>query len=164
MSEILKVISFILYWIVVPVIMFSLIVFGRIIAHKLRDTKKKVSANAGWWAGLILFVFFFIYHMPSISIPQISLASTTISMPIPGGISGTIIGIVLLWLLKPLIQKHAVGILTLILSSTGATSLFSYFLIRNINHFILSGILGLAFGTLLHLVIFPDNAHSLFSD
>lgn len=164
MSDVLKVISIVLFWIVVPIIMFSLIVFGKIIGHKLKDKQKKISANAGWWAGLILFVFFFIYHAPLISRPQISLATTTISLSIPFGIGGAIIGMVILWLLKSLIQKRAVGILTLILSSTGAISLFSYFLIRNINNLLLSSILGLAFGTLFHLVIFPESAHDLFSE
>jgi hypothetical protein len=161
MNDILRILIFALYWIIVPLIMFSLLVFGAIIAVKVKDKKKKISAIAGWWAGLVLFVFFFIFHISIIRIPSITMG-TTIALSIPAGIVGAVIGLLTLWVLKPLIKKRVVGFLTLILSFSGSVSLLSYFFIGNVNPYLFSGILGLAFGSLLHFVIFPENAQDIF--
>ncbi len=163
MNDALKIIGFGLFWIVVPILMFTLIVFGKIIGSKMKDKEKKTSANSGWWAGHILFVFFFTYHISIVTKPQIT-TDITISMSITGGIFGSVLGFIILWILKPLIQTRVVGILTLIFSCTGSISLFSYFFIGNVNQFLMSVMLGLAFGTLMHLVIFPKSAYNLFTD
>ena len=143
--------------------MISLIVFGRVIIHRTISQEKKTSASAGWWAGLVLSVFFITNNISSLASPHISIVPTQ-KLSLITGICTAILGSTIVWVLKPLIQNRAVGVITLLLSASGLCSLFSYFYIQNMNHFLLSGILGLAFGLLLHLAFFPNNFHGLFQE
>jgi hypothetical protein len=138
--------------------MLALIVLGRKMVGLAKAPNLKISANAGWWAGLVLFVFIIIYHFDAITLPSMEMRSN-LSVSIPGGVVGGILGFIVPWLLKILIQKRTIGIISMLLSAAGATSLFSYIFIRNLNNVLIGGVLGIAFGTLLHVVIFPENSY-----
>lgn len=63
-------IAFILFWLFVPGIMLGIVILGKRLAKRVSDSEMKTSARAGWWAGMVLFVFFFIYQIPNFKIPS----------------------------------------------------------------------------------------------
>jgi hypothetical protein len=61
LKPVFEIIAFILFWLFVPGIMLGIVILGKRLARKVSDSEMKTSARAGWWAGMVLFVFFFIY-------------------------------------------------------------------------------------------------------
>ena len=59
-----NVIIFIILWLIVPSIMAGLALLGRSIVKRTVEGENKVTAIAGGWAGLVLFVIYFIYKLP----------------------------------------------------------------------------------------------------
>jgi len=158
---IVNVLTFIVLWGVVPVIMAGLALMGRTIANRVAEGENKVSARAGLWAGLVLFVIYFVYKMPSFRVPEV-LIDKTLELNLWGTILGMLIGFGLLWGLKKLIFTRVVGFIILLLVFSGTSFLYSYFFIRTFNDFLLSSTLGIAFGALLHIIVMPRSIQDIF--
>lgn len=155
--------TFIVLWLVVPSIMVGLIVVGRSIVKRAVEGENKVTARAGWWAGLVLFVIYFIYKLPSFQIPEI-IIDRTLELNLRGVILGTLVGFVLLWILKICISSRVVGFIILFLVFSGTSLLYSYFFIRTFNDILLSSTLGIAFGVLLHIIVMPKSIQDIFTE
>jgi hypothetical protein len=159
-KPVFSVVVMILLWVLVPGIMLGVLFLSKRLSARVSDPQMKTSARAGWWAGMVLFVFFFIYQIPQMQIPD-SLVVANINLSYLGAIIGAAIGFSLLLTLGALIESRAIGIITLLLSFSAASALCNYFLIRLHNDILLSGTLGIAFGSLLYVVIFPKHMHRL---
>jgi len=157
------VLIFIVLWLIVPSIMVGLIVVGRSIVKRAVEGENKVTARAGWWAGLVLFVIYFIYKLPSFQIPEI-IIDRTLELNLRGVILGTLVGFVLLWILKICISSRVVGFIILFLVFSGTSLLYSYFFIRTFNDILLSSTLGIAFGVLLHIIVMPKSIQDIFAE
>jgi len=156
------VLTFIVLWLIVPSIMVGLIVMGRSIVKRAVEGENKVTARAGWWAGLVLFVIYFIYKLPSFQIPEI-IIDRTLELNLRGVILGTLVGFFLLLILKICISSRVVGFIILLLVSSGTSLLYSYFFIRTFNDILLSSTLGIAFGVLLHIIVMPKSIQDIFT-
>ena len=167
MNEVLTLVgdflTFIVFWLIVPSIMVGLIVVGRSIVKRTVEGENKVTAIAGWWAGLVLFVIYFIYKLPSFQIPEI-IIDRTLELNIRGVILGTLVGFFLLLILKICISSRVVGFIILLLVSSGTSLLYSYFFIRTFNDILLSSTLGIAFGVLLHIIVMPKSIQDIFTE
>ena len=156
------VLTFILLWLIIPSIMAGLVLMGRSIVKRAVEGENKVTARAGWWAGLVLFVIYFIYKMPSFQVPEI-IIDRTLELNLRGVILGTLVGFVLLWILKICISTRVVGFIILFLVFSGTSFLYSYFFIRTFNDILLSSTLGIAFGVLLHIIVMPKSIQDIFA-
>lgn len=161
LTFIIDALTFIVLWVVVPVIMAGLAFMGKRIANRIAEGENKVSARAGLWAGLVLFVIYFIYKMPSFRVPEV-LKDKTLELNLWGVILGMLIGFGLLWGLKRVIFTRVVGFIILLLVFSGTSFLYSYFFIRTFNDFLLSSTLGIAFGALLHIIVVPKSIQDIF--
>lgn len=161
MQDLQQGISLIVYWIVVPLIMFALFLFAVNIASRAPNSEAKTSAKAGMWAGLILFVIFVINQMESLYSPDFR---TTVLVNVSFWLVafGTILGFCLLLGVRFLLPTRQVGFIVLILTTASTASLYSYVFIASIRHFALSTTLGLGLGALLHIIILPSSVKELF--
>lgn len=162
LTLVLDALTFIVLWLIVPAIMAGLALMGLSIAKRAIEGENKVAAEAGWWAGLVLFVIYFIYKMPSFRVPEL-LIDKTLELNLWDAVLGTLIGFVLLWVLKRLIATKVVGFIVLLLAFSGTSSLYSYFFIRTFNDILISSTLGIAFGALLHIMILPKSLQDIFA-
>ena len=160
LKPVFEVIAFILFWVFVPGIMLGVVVMGRRLSNKVTDKEMKTSARAGWWAGMVLFVFFFIYQIPNFKIPE-SLLDPTIDLSYIGAFAGGLVGFIVLFALRALIESRAIGLITMLLSASGMSSLYSYFFVRMHNDILMSASLGVAFGALIFVVLFPKRLHEI---
>jgi hypothetical protein len=161
MQELQQLISTIVYWIVVPIIMFALFVFATNIVSRTPNREAKTSAKAGLWAGLIIFIVFVISQMGSLN-------STTfinvglVDVNFWSVILGTIIGFCLLLGVRFLLPTRQVGFIVLVLAATSTSSLYSYIFIASVRNFALSITLGVGLGALFHIIILPTSVKDLF--
>ncbi|HDL15005.1 MAG TPA: hypothetical protein ENH28_02435 [Euryarchaeota archaeon] len=161
LAVIVNVLTFIVLWLVVPAIMAGLVLMGRSIANKVPEGENKIAARAGWWAGLVLFVIYFIYKMPSFRVPEITVYRT-LELNLWGVILGILVGFVLLWILRKWVYTKVIGFVILLLVFSGTSLFYSYFFIRTFNEIVLSSTLGIAFGVLVHIIVMPKSIQGLF--
>ena len=57
------IISFIVQWIITPIVMIGFLVFAFSVIKTLRKSEVRVSAMAGTWAGFLMSVIYIIYQM-----------------------------------------------------------------------------------------------------
>jgi len=155
-----KIISFTIYWLAVPYLMFQLIMIGKSMVSRIREPERKLSAQAGWWAGLVLFAFFIIYQASSFNLSLPNRVAFSIS--IPGAISGFFASVMILWSLQSWLATKAIGLITMLLSFGGSICLYCYLFIRIYNSIILSATLGIVLGCLIYLIIFPKDLEKIF--
>jgi hypothetical protein len=149
-------------WIIVPIIMLALLVFAWIIAGSVSDSELKVSAWAGFWAGLVLFVVYVVSQLGAIRTPSFNLFN------LPGLllfelIVGLVLGFLFLWMVRVMIPTRLVGLITLLLAFASTSSLFSYVFLNDLRISVLYMTLGGALGILLHIVLFPASVREIFS-
>lgn len=166
----MQAVSFVVYWLVVPLIFLRLLSF----ANEIKDLEKKEkekwsareeSAKVGFWAGILIAVVCISWQMKeshdSFNPPIFNLANVVTGIVI----SWIIIGLV--WLVNSkaavikisflnLIQVAKFGILALFLSAISVLGLFSYIFIDSYRNLIFNITLGSAIGILLFLVFFPE--------
>lgn len=157
-----SVILTIIQWAVVPCIMLALFVFAMIVAGSVKQPELKVSAWAGFWAGLVLFVVYVVGQLNKVREPSFDLSTLPGFLIVPMGL-GFVIGFVFLWLVRALVPTRVVGLVTMLLAAASTSALFTYVFISSLRVSVLYWVLGLAFGILLHIVIFPASLRDLFS-
>ncbi|MDP2278075.1 MAG: hypothetical protein Q8K51_07620, partial [Nitrospirota bacterium] len=86
-----EIFTFVAYWIVVPVILGGIFMLGRSIMKNVTDGENRTSARAGFWAGLVLFVIYFVYEIQLFKTPEF-IKITTLQINILGVIIGAILG------------------------------------------------------------------------
>lgn len=148
------------YWIVVPVILVGLILFGIHIMNNLGKDTDKISAKAGFWAGLLSFVIYSIATLPLLDIPNYSKSPYPQPINWKTGI-GFLIGFFSLFIIRNLIKCRYLGLLVFILTLSGTWALYSHFFIENLNKWLFSASLGLGFGALFHLMFFPESVRNI---
>jgi hypothetical protein len=154
-------VSILIYWIIVPVIMLALFIFACKIVRRAPNPEAKTSANAGLWAGLILFFVFVISRMNSLKLPEFSDIGIA-GINFRRVLIGTIIGIILFVGVRYLLPTRRVGFIVLIFIACSTFSLYSYFFIADIRNLVLSLTLGVGLGALLHIMILPSSVKNLF--
>ncbi|KAF0146365.1 MAG: hypothetical protein FD156_33 [Nitrospirae bacterium] len=153
--------TFVAYWVVVPLILVGLFFLGRSIMLNVPMGENRTSARSGFWAGLVLFVIYFVYEIALFKTPEF-VKIETLQLNIWGVISGLFLGFAMLFGIKYLIPTRIVGFLILFLTFSSASALYSYVFIQTFNEWLLSSTLGVAFGALLHIMIWPKSIHDIF--
>ncbi len=154
--ELQETISAIVQWAVVPVITLGLLWYAAGVVPEDAQADRKMSARAGFWAGVVLFVIYLVSQLQAVkeptfkfsALPQIDLQSMGI---------GFVVGFLFLWLVRFLAPTRMVGLITLTLSSSSMAALYSYFFIDSLRTELLYIALGIALGVLCHIIFFPGS-------
>ncbi len=151
-----EIISVVVTWGIVPGILLAVLFFSVIIIRSTSQDERGTSAKAGFWAGILLMIVFVISRWHMIKSPTFSLNPLP-SLNLESAGIGFIIGFLFLWIVRFLLPTRMVGLISLILSAAGTTGLYAYVFIENLRRTILFLALGIAFGALLHIVLFPNS-------
>lgn len=143
-------------WVLVPLIMLGLVVVARTMVLKADDPDRLTAARAGWWAGLLLFLLYFIYALPDFRPPDLT-GQGGLSIHVWGTVLGAVAGFAFLWGLSFLSAARVAGLVVLLLTVAGLASLHTYLFLENRGEWLVGGVLGGALGALLHLVVFPGS-------
>lgn len=161
MSGIAKVVSIIVHWVIVPGILLAIFLLAIIIVSRTKEDSAKASANAGFWAGLVLFVIYVASQLDTIREPSFNFSSIPQLEIAPIGV-GFVTGFVFLWGVKLVAPSPMVGLLSLLLSGASSSALYSYIFIESLRGAMLFLTLGTALGALLHVVFFPDSIRDVW--
>ncbi len=151
-----EIISILVLWVIVPGIMLTMLLFAMIIVARTSQDERRASARAGFGAGLVLFVVYEVSQWQTLReptftfsyLPQLDLASAG---------TGFIIGFLFLWGVRLLAPTRVVGLINLILSAASTSAIYNYIFVESLRSTILFLALGIAFGALLHIVLFPSS-------
>jgi hypothetical protein len=155
------IISTIVQCVILPLIMFAVFVFGWIIAHSARTPELKVSSWAGLWAGQVTFVVYVVSQLGQIREPNLRAAPLPGLLPLPLG-WGLAAGFVFLWLVRHAMPTCLVGLITLMLTASSTSAMFTYVFLDSLRVSVLYATLGTALGILLHIVLFPASVEHIF--
>ncbi len=158
------IIATIVQWLILPSIMTSLFAFAWVIASTTKFPELKVSAWAGFFAGLVTFVIYVVSQLRLIHDPDFrvtTLPGLLVACK-PLSCLGLGAGFVFLWLVRIALPTRLVGILTLMLSGTSSSALFTYLFLTTLRVSVLYWTLGTALGILLHVVLFPESVGHIF--
>jgi hypothetical protein len=75
---------------------------------------------------------------------------------------GLTAGLLFLWIVRHAVPTRMVGLITLLLTGTSTSALFTYIFIDNLKVSVLYWTLGTALGILLHIVLFPSSVVHIF--
>ena len=141
--------------------MLALLIFGLTIAGTAYGTGLRVSAWAGFLAGLVFSVVYVVSQMDAIPEPSFD-SSVLPDLLITPVVFGLAVGFVFLWAVRAMIPTRLVGLITLTLSAASTSALFTYVFIESLRVSILYWTLGIALGVLLHAVLFPTSLRAIF--
>lgn len=150
-----------LLWLIVPIILIATVLFSVRIVRRVREPEAKLSARAGFWAGIILFVIFIVSQLRDVGEPRFDF-STIPDLDLVPVLGGGVIGFVLLWLLRALVPTRWVGVVTLLLTAVSAGALYSFIFIDDFRIAVLYASLGGVLGILVHIVLFPSSIGNLW--
>lgn len=151
-----EIISAVVNWGIVPGILLAVLFFSIIIIRRTSQDERRTSARAGFWAGILLMIVFVISRWHMVKSPTFSLNSLP-SLNLESAGIGLIIGFLFLWIVRFLLLTRMVGLISLILSAASTTGLYAYVFVESLRSTILFLALGIAFGALLHIVLFPNS-------
>jgi len=143
-------------WTVVPVILLALFVFSLTIVSQLSEPESKASARAGVWAGLVLFVIFVLSQLRDLREPEFTFASVPDIDTVPL-VAGVVAGFIFLRVVRLLLGTRVIGVTTLLLCAGSTSALYSFLFIESLRPTVLYLALGVAFGVLFHIVLFPSS-------
>jgi hypothetical protein len=155
------VISATVQWVILPMIMLAIFGFAWVIGSSARNAELKVSAWAGFWAGLLAFVVYVVSQLGQIRDPTFQFATLPglLLMPLACGLGA---GFLFLGLVRIAEPTRLVGLITLTLAGTSSSALFTYVFINSMRVSVLYWTLGAALGILLHIVLYPSSIEHIF--
>jgi len=148
--------SLVVNWVIVLAIILSALGFSITIVRRTHQDERGTSARAGFWAGFLLTIFFVISQWHTVKTPTFSLKFLP-SLNLGSAGIGLIIGFLFLWIVRFLLPTRMVGFISLILSAASTSGLYAYVFMESLRGIILFLALGIAFGALLHIILFPNS-------
>jgi len=142
-------------WILVPFLL--LLTLSKTYGHlkKSPDARANDSSKAGFWAGFILFVIIFTYQVGGFFKAGFPEGPIYRGFDLWLAFSAALLAFLLFFGGKKVVPSHLKGWSIFASSFFGFYSLFHYLFIRTYNEFLLSIILGLALGILVHNIVSP---------
>ncbi len=161
MTEISRIISLLVHWVVVPCVLLGIFGFSIAIVGRTPKGPVRTSANAGFWAGLLLFVIYIVSQLGKLKEPNLNFTNLPGIELIPTAI-GLVLGFLFLWGVRFIAPSPMVGLLSLVLSAASLSALYSYIFIESLRSAMLFLTLGAALGALLHVVFFPQSIRDVW--
>ena len=150
----------IIIWAIVPGVMIAMFLLGGLMTAGLKDADNKLSARAGFWAGLIVFVVYVINKLSTLPASALNFDWRP-DFDFLYVLMGAAVGFVFLMIVSVLRSTKGVGIVTLILSAASSLALFNYFFDADMRNTVMFFSLGALFGVLMFVVIFPQRLRAL---
>src|SRR5687768_3712323 len=117
-------------WIIVPLIMVAILVFAHRISGAMGiHADKRLSARAGFWAGLLIAVIFVMMMLGSITGPDLRFNEGLPNFGFIPLIMGIGVGFAMLFGVWIALPTRFMGVITTALSASSSIALFSYFFI-----------------------------------
>jgi hypothetical protein len=148
-------------WVILPFIMFAIFALAWIIASSAKNAELRVSSWAGFWAGMLSFLVYVVSQLGQIREPELRYVPLPGLQLLPLG-WGLTAGFVFLWVVRHAVPTRLVGLITLLLTGTSTSALFTYVFIDSLKVSVLYWTLGTALGILLHIVLFPASVVHIF--
>ena len=155
MSETLRVVFNIVLWVAVPAILVIAVIKTSRLSRHAGDEKRASAARSGFWGGIILSLIALIYQV------GIFLKTGFPDRDLFGGfdlwlaLTSAVVGYLLSIGGKKAVPTKLVGLVVLILTFLSSYALIHYLLIRTYNDVVLSLVLGVTFGVLVHYAAGP---------
>jgi hypothetical protein len=155
--KVLTIIYGLVAWVIVPIVILAILALAIRIISSVSDSDNEVSAKAGFWAGLLLFVVYVVSQLATLEnitftsdyfnyMPQFNILTTVI---------GSVIGFASLAGMSYLIPTRVVGLVTLLLTCASTSALFNYIFIENDRNLVMCFAVGTLVGALIYMVVFP---------
>jgi hypothetical protein len=146
-------------WVVVPLVLLALWLYSIRLVGGAPDGSRRVSATAGFWAGMLVCAIFVVLRLPDLRTP--ANIRDLVSLTLTGIAVGAALGFLFLLIVRFVIRTPVVGVLTLLLCGASSIALVSYMLLPEMRDVMASSALGFGLGALLHLVFIPDSVAAL---
>jgi hypothetical protein len=161
-TQMIKIIYAVIIYGLIPAILIMYFVISARLPSMVEDSEVRLSARAGFWAGVVIFAAYCVIVIPGIDELNFDVDSLP-SFNLWGALLGLATGFVFLRVLEIFLPSRGIGILTLIMAAASAIALFSYLFQADARDFTMYLTLGALFGGLLNVVLFPSLAKSLLS-
>lgn len=159
MSEFLKTIFDFVIWVLVPFILLVVIWYVHSLKKRMPDHKQKDTIRAGFWAGVILFFMVLIYQVGiflQTGFPENELYQ---GFNVPLAIVGAVASFFAFSGGKRVLPPELLSLIVLVVTFVSLWGLLHYLFIRTWNEPLLSLILGMTFGMLVHFATSPSSIH-----
>src|SRR5688572_19352806 len=115
-------------WVIVPLIMLAILIFAHRISTAMGiHTDKRLSARAGFWAGLLIAVIFVMTMLAAITGPDLRVGETLPQFGFFPLMLGFLVGFAMLFGVWIALPTRFMGVITTALSAASSIALFSYF-------------------------------------
>lgn len=154
MEDILRAIFTIVIWGFVPTILIVAVIKSYTVAKKIEQRPYKLAARSGFIAGVVLFITFVIYQLGQFV--TYGFPDKDIYQGFSPAIAvACILATFALFYGKRTVPARFVGWIVLAVSFAALWTLFHYLFIHTANEYILSVVLGIAFGIFAHTAFSP---------
>jgi hypothetical protein len=147
-------------WVILPSIMMAIFACALVVAGTARSPELKVSSWAGLGAGLLTFVIYVVSQLSRIREPNLHFAALPGLLLLPLG-WGLAAGFLFLWMVRYAVRTRLVGIITLMLSASSTSAMFTYVFLDSMRVEVLYWTLGTSLGIFLHVVFFPASVEHI---
>ncbi|UOY03732.1 hypothetical protein [Blastococcus sp. PRF04-17] len=158
----LKVLYAVIIYGLIPAILLLYFLISARLPAMVQGEESRLSARAGFWAGVVLFAAYCVVVIPGIDDLDFNVQSLP-AFNLWGMLLGLIVGFFFLGVLEFLLPTRGVGLLTLLIAAASSIALFSYLFQADARDFTMYLTLGTLFGGLFHIVLFPRVAKGLLS-
>lgn len=147
-------------YIAVPVIMLSTLGLGIFVTMRA-PRNSKLSAVAGFAAGLVVFAIYVVSEFSNFRSPTLGLNAIPTFKPIPVAIGAAVgFGLLLLGQFLEIARSGLLGLFVLFLVATSSTAAFSYFFNSSLRANTIFLALGCLAGLLIYIVLFSQYVRS----
>ena len=133
-------------WILVPAVLLGAVGLARSVAERLTDTNLRDAALSGWWAGLLIFVLFVLYQLPTVQAPVFYHGPEVLVLNIAALIAGFVGSIAGSFLLSRLRTTRLLPFATMGLTFLGGATWYHYDFTAAHNEWVVSVSLGIVLG------------------
>ena len=146
----------------IPAILILYFVMSAKLPGMVHSAETRLSARAGFWAGVVVFAAYCVAVIPGIDQLDFDVSSLP-DFNIWGLLLGLAAGFFFLVLLETLLPTRGIGLLTLLIAAASSVALFSYLFQSGARDFTMYLTLGTLFGGLFNIVILPNIAKGILA-
>lgn len=146
---ILNLVTLAVAWVLVPAVLLGAVGVARSVAERLTDANLRDAALSGWWAGLLIFVLFVLYQLPTVEAPVFYRGPEVLALNIAAVLAGFAASIAGSFVLGRLRATRLLPFVTMGLTFLGGATWYHYVFTAGHNEWVVSASLGIALGLAL---------------
>jgi hypothetical protein len=142
----------VVHWFVVPLIILLVFLYTLSLLRSTREGEQRTSARAGFWAGLVLLLIFIVARLDDVSTKTFT-NTYKVTPSIVGMVIATGVGFTFFRIVRAFLPTRLIGLMICFLTAFTSIALYSYFFISSAKTLVLTTVLGMTLGSLLHIVL-----------